>query len=296
MFEAVPNISEGRDETTIRAVADAIVATPDVDLLNVSSDVDHNRTVFTWVSESAGAMFEAAMAMYAVAIPRIDLRTHRGAHPRVGAIDVLPFVPLRGSEMADCVALAERTGKAVAERFGIPVYLYEYAAREEHRRELPAIRSGGFEKFAGKIADPRWKPDFGPDRVHPTAGVSVIGARLPLIAFNVQLGTNNIEIAGRVARAVRTISGGLPFVRALPIMLEHRGIVQVSMNLLDFRITSMQRAFALVKEEASKNGVDVLSSEIIGLVPAEALPASAEGDLQLENFSPGIVLEYRLKN
>ncbi len=296
MFLSVPNISEGRDEATIRAVADAISSIPNVDLLNVSPDVDHNRTVFTWVSESADAMFDAAMAMYEVAIPRIDLRTHHGAHPRVGAIDVLPFVPLVGSEMADCVVLAERTGEAVAERFGIPVYLYEFAARGEHRRALPVIRSGGFEKFAGKIADPRWKPDFGPDRVHPTAGVSVIGARVPLIAFNVQLATDSMEIAGRIARAVRTISGGLPFVRALPIMLEHRGIVQVSMNLLDFRVTPMQRAFALVKEEAAKNGVEVLSSEIIGLVPAEALPASPARDLQLENFSPEIVLENRLKN
>lgn len=294
MLEAVPNVSEARNESTIRATADAIASTPHVDLLNVSPDVDHNRTVFTYVSENAGSMFEATMAMYEVAIPRIDLRTHRGAHPRVGAVDVVPFVPLRGSEMADCIALAERVGQAVAERFDIPVYLYEYAARAEYRRELPAIRSGNFEKFSEKIADPAWKPDFGPDRLHPTAGVSVIGARLPLIAFNVQLATDNIEIAGRIARAVREVSGGLRFVRALPIMLEHRGIVQVSMNLLDFRRTPIHRAFLVVRQEAERNGIEVLSSEIIGLVPAEALYEVAAWSLKLENFRPDIVLESRI--
>jgi len=294
MFQSVPNVSEARNEATVQLLSDAIASTAGVSLLNVSPDVDHNRTVFTFVSESADAMFQATMAMYEAAVPRIDLRTHRGAHPRVGAVDVVPFVPLRGSDMSECVSLAERVGESVAQRFGIPVYLYEHAATADYRRELPAIRSGGFEGFPEKIADERWKPDFGPDKVHETAGVSVIGARVPLIAFNVQLATDRIEIAEKIARSVRGVSGGLRFVRALPIRLTHRGIVQVSLNLLDFRRTPIHRAFLIVREEAARYGVEVLSSEIIGLVPAEALYAAAEWHLQIENFRPEIVLERRI--
>ena len=294
MLECVPNISEGRDESVVRAVADAVRATAGVHLLHVTSDADHNRSVLTYVSESAEAMEKATLALFEAAIPRIDLRKHTGEHPRIGAVDVVPFVPLRGSEMETCVALAERVGAAVAERHGLPVYLYEYAAKAEYRRELPAIRSGGFEKFPEKIADPRWKPDFGPERVHPSAGASVIGARVPLIAFNVQLGTDRIDVAERIARAVRGVSGGLRFVRALPIHLHRRNLVQVSMNLLDYRRTPIHRAFNLVREEAERYGVEVLSSEIVGLLPADALYATAEWFLRIENFKSEIVLERRI--
>jgi glutamate formiminotransferase len=196
--------------------------------------------------------------------------------------------------MSECVALAERAGEAIADRHGIPVYLYEHAARTEQRRELPGIRAGGFEKFGEKIADPKWAPDFGPSRVHSTAGVSIVGARIPLVAFNVQLGTDRIDIAEKIARSVRGVSGGLRFVRALPIQLAHRGVVQVSMNLLDFRRTPIHRAFILVREEAARYGVEVISSEIVGLVPAEALYGTAEWFLRIENFRPDLVLERRI--
>lgn len=294
MIEAVPNISEGRNLATVEAIAEAIRSTPEVLLLNVSSDPDHNRTVLTYASESSQAMEEATLRLFEIAVRKIDLRRHEGAHPRVGAVDVVPFVPLRGSEMGDCVALAERVGRKVAKDFEIPVYLYEHAARDASRRELPAIRSGGFENFARKIQEPGWTPDFGPQKVHPSAGVSIIGARVPLIAFNVQLATDRFDVAEKIARAVRGISGGLRYVRALPITLKSRGIVQVSMNLLDYRRTPIHRAFSVVREEAGRYGVSILSSEIIGLVPADALYAFAEWNLQLDNFRPNVVLERRI--
>ena len=294
MIEAVPNVSEGRDRRVVEAIAEAIRSTPGVFLLNYSSDVDHNRSVFTYVADEASPLFEATLKLFEIAVAAIDLKTHRGAHPRVGAVDVTPFVPLRGSTMSECVALAERVAEAVADRFSIPVFLYEEAAREEFRRPLPAIRSGGFEKFSEKIRDPRWKPDFGPGTVHPSAGVSVVGARIPLIAFNVQLATDRQDIAEKIARSVRTISGGLQFVRALPIVLAHRGIVQVSMNLLDYRITPIHQAFERVREEARRHGVEVLSSEIVGLVPEEAIFATAAWYLKVENFQADTVLEKRI--
>jgi glutamate formiminotransferase len=285
VIEAVPNISEGRDRATIEAVSRAIRDTPGVELLHVTSDADHHRSVFTYVSQSAEAMREATLNMFEAALPRIDLRRHRGEHPRVGAVDVVPFVPLQGRDMRECVALAERVGEEVARRFDLPVYLYEFAARQDYRRELPSIRSGGFENFAQKIQDPRWAPDFGPATVHPSAGVSVIGARLVLIAFNVQLATHDMAIASRIARAVRASSGGLPFVRALPINLRRRGIAQVSMNLLDYRQTSLERVFSAVQQEAARCGVQVLSSEIVGLVPAAALPPDPLHTLKLKTYS-----------
>ena len=294
MIEAVPNISEGRDRSTIDAVSAAVRSVPHVALLHVHSDPDHNRSVFTYASEDAAALREATLRLYSEVVERVDLRNHEGEHPRVGAVDVCPFVPLRGHAMADCVALAREVGELVASKFSLPVYLYESAATAEHRRELPSIRSGGFEKFGEKILVERWQPDFGPAAVHPSAGVTIIGARVPLIAFNVQLGTADFTIAEKIARAVRGISGGLRYVRALPIHLRHRGIVQVSMNLLDYRRTPIHRAFQIVKEEADRHGVTVLSSEIVGLVPAEALFAVAEWNLRIAGFRNDIVLEERL--
>jgi glutamate formiminotransferase / 5-formyltetrahydrofolate cyclo-ligase len=296
MFECVPNISEGRDQATIDAVAAGIRSVSGVRLLNVHSDPDHNRSVFTYIADSSDAIREATMRLFEIALPRIDLRTHHGAHPRVGAVDVVPFVPLETTTMAECVEAAVRFGQDVAERFQLPVYLYEHAARADYRRELPAIRSGGFEQFPVKIADERWRPDFGPTLVHPTAGVSVVGARVPLIAFNMQLGTDRVEVAQACARAVRGISGGLRFVRALPIELKSRGIVQVSMNLLDYRRTPIYRAFHVVREEAERFGVPVISSEIVGLVPAEALYDVAEWHLRMGAFRRDVVLEERIKS
>jgi glutamate formiminotransferase / 5-formyltetrahydrofolate cyclo-ligase len=295
MFECVPNVSEGRDQSTIDAIAEAIRGTGGVHLLNIHSDPDHNRSVFTYASEDPDALLAATLKLYEVAVPRVDLRIHHGAHPRVGAVDVVPFVPLEGTTMAECVALAERAGREIASRFDVPVYLYEEAARAEHRRNLPAIRSGGFEHFAQKIADERWQPDFGPAAVHESAGVSVVGARVPLIAFNMQLGTERIEVAQACALAVRGISGGLRFVRALPIPLASKGLVQVSMNLLDFRRTPIHRAFSIVREEAERYGVNVVSSEIVGLVPAEAMYQVAEWHLRVAGWRKDMILEERLR-
>ena len=296
MYECVPNISEGRDQSTIDAVADAVRGTAGVHLLNIHSDPDHNRSVFTYVSESADAIREATLRLYEVAVPRVDLRIHHGAHPRIGAVDVVPFIPLEGTTMAQCVAVAEQTGAEIAERFHVPIYLYEHAAKQEHRRELPVIRSGGFENFGEKIHDHRWIPDYGPAQLHPTAGVSVVGARVPLIAFNMQLGTDRVEVAQACARAVRGISGGLRFVRALPIELKSKKLVQVSMNLLDHRRTPIQRAFGVVKEEAERYGVPVLSSEIVGLVPADAMYEVAEWYLRVSGWRKDMILEERIKS
>lgn len=295
MIEAVPNISEGQNRETVDQIAAAVASVDGVLLLHVHSDPDHNRSVFTYASESAAALREATLRLYEIALERIDLRQHVGQHPRVGAVDVCPFVPLRGATMDDCVALARETAAEVARRFTLPVYLYEKAATAVHRIDLPAIRSGNFERFHEKIADPRWKPDFGPSTVHESGGVTIVGARVPLIAFNVQLATNRMDVAEKVARAVRGISGGLRYVRALPIDLKHKGVVQVSMNLLDYRKTPIVRAFNLVREEAARFGVEVLSSEVVGLVPADALYQVAQWHLRIADFSSSMVLERRIE-
>jgi glutamate formiminotransferase len=294
VIECVPNVSEGRDDSVIGALAETIKATPGVFLLNVHSDPDHNRSVYTYVSESARALRDATLALVQLALNEIDLTKHKGAHPRSGAVDVIPFVPLHGSTMAECIELAGEVAWEIAGRFGVPIYLYEESAKSDFRRDLPVIRSGGFEGFPEKIKDPRWLPDYGPSAVHPTAGVAIVGARVPLIAFNVQLATDRLEVAQKVARAVRGISGGLRYVRALPIELKTRGIVQVSMNLIDYRRTSMQRAFDLVESEARHHGVEVLSSEIVGLVPADALYQVAEWHLRIAGFRRDVVLEERI--
>lgn len=295
MLECVPNVSEGRDRGTIDRIASAIRAVPGVHLLHVHSDVDHNRSVFTYASEQRAPLIEATLSLYRVALAAIDLRHHRGEHPRLGAVDVCPFVPLHGSTMEECVQLALEVGQRVGNEFALPVYLYEYAQPLEYRRALPKIRTGGFEKLSLRINDEQWKPDFGPAAVHESAGATIVGARVPLIAFNVQLATDRIEVAAQIARAVREISGGLRFVRALPIRLKHRDIVQVSMNLLDYRKTPIADAFELVKAEAARAGVEIISSEIVGLVPADALYAAAQSYLRVEGFTPGMVLERRLR-
>jgi len=295
MLECVPNVSEGRDRETIDRIAAAIRNVRRVHLLHVHSDVDHNRSVFTFACEDRAPLIEAALTLYRVALASIDLREHQGEHPRIGAVDVCPFVPLHGSTMDECVEIAREVGEKVAGEFGIPVYLYEYAQPLEYRRALPKIRTGGFEQLPARIRDEKWKPDFGPAVVHESAGATIIGARLPLIAFNVQLATDRIEIAEHIARSVREISGGLKFVRALPIRLKHRDIVQVSMNLLDYRRTPIAEAFELVKLQAARAGVEIISSEIVGLVPADALYAAARTYLRVENFSSSMVLERRLR-
>lgn len=294
LVECVPNVSEGRNKESIEVMAQAIRSVPNVRLLDVQSDPDHNRTVYTFVGEPEGVA-EAVYRLFEAALPRIDLRIHRGQHPRMGAVDVVPFVPIRGVNMADCVALAKTVGKEIWERFRVPVYLYAEAASRPERQDLAEIRKGQFEGFFEKIKDPRWAPDFGEPVVHPTAGVTAVGAREFLIAFNVNLGTNDLRIAQEIAKAVRFSSGGLRYVKALGLELKERGIVQVSMNLTNFRKTPLPRVLELVRREAQRYGVPVISTEIVGLIPEEALVQTVEYYLQLERFSLAQVLERRME-
>jgi glutamate formiminotransferase len=230
------------------------------------------------------------------AVHTIDLRMHRGEHPRLGAIDVVPFIPLGETTMSECVELARDVGQSIAERLGVPVFLYEEAASREDRRRLEDIRRGQFEGLAAKMTRPEWAPDFGPAKPHPTAGATVVGARQALIAFNVNLGTDRLDVARRIAAAVRERTGGLPNVKALGLLLPHRGIAQVSMNLTDYRRTPIQTAFDRVVAEASRSGVNVLESELVGLIPEAALAGTTAAHLRLHGFTENQILERRLLN
>jgi glutamate formiminotransferase len=293
LIECVPNVSEGRRPDVVNAIAEAVSRVEAVRLLDRSSDESHNRSVLTFAGQ-APAVQQAVLALVAAALDLIDLRRHTGAHPRLGAVDVVPFIPLEGATMAQCVALAAETASMVAARFQLPVYLYEEAAATPGRRNLADIRRGEFEGLEAKMASPGWAPDYGPSRPHPSAGATVIGARAPLIAFNVNLATDRLDIAKAVAAAVRHSSGGLPFVKALGIPLPHRGIVQVSMNVTNFERTPMARVFEAVRDEAERRGTTVLESEIVGLVPEAALPRDPEQTLKVAGFSRNQVLERRL--
>ena len=294
VIESIPNVSEGRRPDVIRELADAIRSTPGVQLLDVSSDASHNRSVFTLVGDAA-ALEAATLALFERAVASIDLRAHQGEHPRLGAVDVVPFVPIEGVTLQDCAALAREVGGAVAERFGVPVYLYEEAAATPARRNLEDIRRGEFEGLAAKMSAPEWAPDFGPAQPHPSAGASVIGARMPLIAYNINLNTDRLDVAKKIAAAVRQSSGGLRYVKAMGVKIDDRNLAQVSMNLTDFQKTPMFRVFEMVKREAERHGVAILESEIVGLVPQAALVSSAEFYLQLERFSGEQILENKLK-
>lgn len=269
LLECVPNVSEGHDTATIAALA-AAVETPGVHLLDLHSDRDHNRSVLTLAGEPA-ALHAGLLRLYEAALATIDLRRQRGVHPRLGAVDVVPFVPLAGATMDDAVAAAESLAAEVAARFALPVFLYEEAARRAERRALPNVRRGGFEGLPAKLADPEWRPDFGPAAAHPSAGATIIGARFFLIAFNVVLESNDLALAHSIARRTRESTGGLPRVRAIGVPLPSRGRVQVSLNLLDYRVTSMAQAFAHVARLAREGGAEVAASELVGLVPEAAL-------------------------
>jgi glutamate formiminotransferase len=294
LVECVPNFSEGRRRDVIEAVADAVRRSGPVRLLDLSSDPDHNRSVLTMAGDPE-AVRVAALALVAACVERIDLTRHRGRHPRMGAVDVIPFVPIRGASMQDCVALARAVGEEIALRHSLPVYLYEEAAVSEGRHNLADIRKGEFEGFPAKIADPAWKPDFGPDRVHPTAGCVAVGARPFLIAYNINLATDRLEIAKAIAAAIRHSSGGLRCVKAMGVLLEDRRQTQVSINMTDYRSTPLHRVFEMVRSEAARHGVTIAGSEIIGLVPQDALIEAASFYLRLEGFDPSRVLERRLE-
>ncbi|MBI2845416.1 MAG: glutamate formimidoyltransferase [Chloroflexi bacterium] len=293
IVECVPNFSEGRRKEVVDQIVAAITAVPGVVVLDVELDQDHNRSVVTMAGEP-GAVEEAAFQATKTAAGLIDLDQHKGEHPRIGATDVIPFIPLQGITVEECIEIARRLGERIARELYIPVYLYEKAATRPEREDLAYIRRGEYEGLKEEIAtNPDREPDFGP-RELGKAGATVVGVREPLIAYNVYLGTTDLEIAKAVAQAVRNSSGGLRFVKALGMEISQRNLVQVSMNLTNFRKTPIHRAFELVKREAERYGVTVVSSEIVGLLPEEALLEAAAFYLRLENFSPGQVLEQRL--
>jgi glutamate formiminotransferase len=294
VIECIPNVSEGRRPEIVEKIASAVRATPGVRLLDWSSDPSHNRSVLTFAGDP-DAVKRATLALFETAIALIDLRTHRGEHPRLGAVDVVPFVPIEGVTMDQCVALAKDVGCSIADRFGVPVFLYEEASSNPSRKNLEDIRRGEFEGLSQKMRSPDWIPDFGPTQPHVSAGASVVGARMPLIAYNINLNTNRLDVAKKIAAAIRHSSGGLRYVKAAGFMLGDRDVAQVSMNLTNYQKTPIFRVFEIVKREAERYGVSILESEIVGLVPSAALVSAAEFYLQLERFGPEQVLENKLK-
>ena len=295
IIESIPNVSEGRRPDVVERFADAVRNTPGVRLLDYSSDASHNRSVFTLVGD-ADSLKRATLALFEQAVAAIDLRRHSGEHPRLGAVDVVPFVPIEGATMDDCVRLAKDVGAVVADRFSVPVFLYEEASADPLRKNLEDIRRGEFEGLAARMRTPGWAPDFGPAAPHPSAGASVIGARMPLIAYNINLNTDRLDVAKKIAAAIRHSSGGLRYVKAMGVKLDDRNLAQVSMNLTNYQKTPIFRVFELVKREAGRYGVTVLESEIVGLVPSAALVSSAEFYLQLERFGGEQILENKLRS
>lgn len=293
IMECVPNFSEGRDLQKIDKIVAPFRARVGVKLLDYSNDEDHNRLVVTVVGEPE-PLRDAVLEAIGVAVELIDLNHHQGQHPRMGAVDVVPFIPIRGVTMDDAIALSREVGEEVARRYGLPVFLYEKSATAPHRENLAAIRKGEFEGMAEKIHQPEWKPDFGPAERHPTAGTVAIGARMPLVAYNINLSTPSLEIAHDIAKKIRFIGGGLRYCKAMGVELKDRDITQVSINMTDYTRTALYRAFELVRIEARRYGVSIVGSEIIGLVPMEALIDTASYYLGLENFSLRQVLEARI--
>lgn len=294
IVECVPNFSEGRRKEVVDVIANAIASVPGVRLLDTEMDANHNRSVITFIGDRS-AVAEGAFQGAKAAVARIDMNTHRGEHPRVGALDVLPFVPILGVTMEDCVVLARSVGKRISEELQIPVYLYEAAATRPDRKALPDVRRGEYEGLKVAIeTDPDRKPDFGPGKLHPTAGACIVGARPVLIAWNVNLATRDVRIAKRIAKEIRESDGGLPAVRAKGFELADRGLVQVSMNMTDYHKTSLVQAYEAIRELAAKEGVEVVESEIIGLVPLDAILAGATQYFKLARFHREQILETRL--
>lgn len=295
IVECVPNFSEGRRLQVVDAIVDAIASVPGARVLDRQSDPGHNRTVVSVIGTPEAAL-EAAYRGVAKAVELIDMERHEGGHPRVGAADVVPFVPVAGVSMAECVALAEALGKRIADELGVPVYLYEEAAKRPDRRRLEVIRQGQYEGLKQQISLPERHPDFGPPRLHPTAGACVVGARPPLVAFNVNLTTADVRVAKSIARAVRESSGGLVNVKAVGLAVQDGKVAQVSMNLVNAAKTPIYRALELVRAEARRFGVGILGTEIVGLVPAAVLFDVAAYYLGLVGFDPNRqVLERRLE-
>lgn len=293
IVECVPNFSEGRDLQKIDQIVAPFRAKQGVKLLDYSNDEDHNRLVVTVVGEPE-PLRDAVLEAIGVAVRLIDLNKHQGQHPRMGAVDVVPFIPIKNTTMEEAIALSKEVGEEVAKRYNLPVFLYEKSASAPHRENLAAVRKGEFEGMAEKIKLPEWHPDFGPVERHSTAGTVAIGARMPLVAYNVNLSTPSLEIAHDIAKKIRFIGGGLRYCKAMGVELKDRGITQVSINMTDYTHTALYRAFELVRIEARRYGVSIVGSEIIGLVPMEALIDTASYYLGLENFSMQQVLEARI--
>lgn len=283
LLECVPNISEGRRTEVIEACVDVVRNTPGVTVLDYSSDESHNRSVITYIGEPE-RVCDAAVALAKKAAELIDLTQHTGEHPRMGAVDVIPFIPIKNVTTEEAVELSKSVGERIYKEAGMPVFLYEESASAPHRANLAAIRKGQFEGMAEKTTQPEWHPDFG-EGIHPTAGVVAVGARMPLVAFNINLSTSDVKIASKIGKIIRRSSGGLDCVKALGILLEDRNVAQVSINMTNFNKTPLYRVLELVKAEARRYGVHVIGTEIIGLTPMKALIDSAEYYMQIEDFS-----------
>jgi len=293
LVQCVPNFSEGRRPDVVEAIVEAVKAVPGVRLLDYSSDYDHNRSVVTFVGDRQ-AVGEAAFRAAAKAAELIDMRLHHGGHPRMGAADVIPFIPVSGLSMEDCVELARSTGERIARELGIPVYLYEEAATRPERRNLADVRRGEYESLAARLDDSCQAPDFGPARFNASAGATAVGARRPLVAFNVNLNTGDLKIARKIALAIREKSGGLTNVKAMGVLLADRKQAQVSMNLVDCDATPVYRVVELIKSEAARYGVTVASTEIVGLIPLKYILDATAYYLQLDGFSHDQVLEKKI--
>lgn len=283
ILECVPNISEGRDSKVIEAVIDVVRNAPGVALLDYSSDASHNRTVITFLGEPQ-AVAQCAIDLAGKAVELIDLTKHQGEHPRMGAVDVIPFIPIKEVTKEEAVALSKEVAKSIFEKHGLPVFLYEDSASSPDRVNLAKIRKGQFEGMAEKVQEPQWEPDFGGRQIHPTGGVVAVGARMPLVAFNINLNTSDVEIATKISKTIRRLSGGFDCVKAMGVMLEERNLAQVSINMTDFNRTPLYRVLEMVKAEAKRWGVQVVGTEIVGLTPMKALIDSAEYYMQIEEF------------
>jgi glutamate formiminotransferase len=293
IIECVPNISEGRDKKKIDSIVASLSGVEGAKLLDVCVDADHNRTVLTLigrpedVERGAGAICTRALSL-------IDMRTHKGVHPRIGAVDVVPFVPLRGASMKNAVDAAHRFGRAFGERNRIPVYFYGEAALDPRRRELPDVRKGEYEALRTHFENPRWIPDAGPAFFNPRGGATAVGAREPLIAFNINLATHDLHVAKEIASAIRQSGGGLQHVKAIGVPLQSRNIVQVSINLINYKVTSLKKVFDTVKNKASQYSISILESELVGLIPEEALAGVSAEYLQLSKFRRECIIETHL--
>ena len=293
ILECVPNVSEGRDRRVLERLAQSIRRVTGVTLADVHADPDHHRSVFTFLGAPVDVE-RAALNLAETVFAHVDMRRHHGVHPRIGALDVVPFVPLRGLHMDEAVACARSVGETIGRTHGVPVYFYGAAATSSARRSLPAIRAGGYEGLPAKLADPAWRPDAGPARFDATKGATVVGARDVLIAYNIWLDSTDLEAARAIARAIRESSGGLPRLQALGLPLEHHGLVQVAMNLLDYRVTSLARAFDAVRSEADRRGVSIKRGELIGLAPRAALEGRAPESVGLRDMKSEQYLETHL--